>query len=760
MDTPIMMPVPGSEVFTSRPLPIDELKSRIDPSLRLHEVTDTDIDEIDPLTYEVIRHRIWSITDEMGTTLKKMSGSASVSEANDFDFAICDEVGQEVQVGIFNTILVASMDLAIYWILQHRSGNPGIHPGDMFLTNDPWIGGGVHQNDTAIISPIFWEGELFGWTSSVLHQIDVGGAKPGSADLAAQDVFTEGVPTPPIKIVRGGELQDDVVDAFVRRSRVPLLVNLDLRAKIAANQVGITRVERLIERYGPTVVKSVMKRMMNDAEQRLRDRLSAIPDGSWSATEFMEQSSIGDRGMHKIALTMTKTGDHMTFDFRGTDPQTGMINCPWSGMRAGITVAMLPVLAGDIPWSAGGLMRCFDIISDEGTINNATFPAAVGWAPLTAAWATSNLVAECFGKMLDTSEDLRQRTQCGCTGSFDIVTLAGLDQHGTPSVMILLDAMAGGYGARPDRDGGDTAGILPIPMGRCPDAEMQEFLYPVLFLWRREEIDSGGAGLNRGGVSISMCLLPHNTPMPLAGAFSGNGKARPEVNGLAGGYPGGSAFDLIIRGADARAMLDEGRMPTTLDDFTGDRDVVGNRTETMIGLTDVVFVHPSGGGGYGDPIQRPSAKVANDVKNGKVSSGAAHDAYGVVLTASLDVDEERTTERRAAIRRHRVGSEVAVPNPAVVLDADVIDANLQVLGGGAQVTCRHCGHEFGLPQDDYLSGAHRHVGELTDAGATVSIQPEHYVDHPMVFSQLCCPTCATALLTEVMPATADTLAGT
>src|SRR5437868_8059740 len=160
------MPVAGSEVFTSRPIPLTELRSRISPSLRLHEVNESAVEAIDPLTYEVVRHRIWSITEEMGATLRKMSGSLSVTEANDFDFAICDEFGQEVQVGLYNTILVASMDLAIYWILQHRSENPGIEPGDMFLTNDPWIGGGLHQNDTAIIAPIFWEGELFGWTSA------------------------------------------------------------------------------------------------------------------------------------------------------------------------------------------------------------------------------------------------------------------------------------------------------------------------------------------------------------------------------------------------------------------------------------------------------------------------------------------------------------------------------------------------------------------------------------------------------------------
>src|SRR5580704_8450901 len=228
MPNPPLMPVPGSERFNGRPLPEDELRARISPSLPLHEVAADMIADIDPLTHEVIRHRIWSITDEMGETLKKMSGSAGVTEANDFDFAICDELGQEVQVGLYNTGLVASMDLAVYWILQNRSANPGIEPGDMFLTNDPWVGGGLHQNDTAIIAPIFVGEQLFGWTSAICHLIDTGGAKPGSADLAANDVFTEATPTPPVKLVRRGEIQNDVLDVFLRRSRMPHHVQLDL----------------------------------------------------------------------------------------------------------------------------------------------------------------------------------------------------------------------------------------------------------------------------------------------------------------------------------------------------------------------------------------------------------------------------------------------------------------------------------------------------------------------------------------------------
>ena len=748
MSNPPLIPVPGSERFASRPMPIQQLRERIDPRLHLHNIPDSAMDDVPALSYEVIRHRIWSITDEMGETLKRMSGSQGVTEANDFDFAICDELGQEIQVGLYNTGLVASMDLAIYWILQNRSANPGIEPGDMFLTNDPWVGGGLHQNDTAIIAPVFIDGELFAWTSAICHQIDVGGAKPGSADLAATDVFTEAVPTPPVKLVRGGEVQEDVIDMFLRRSRMPLHVQLDIRAKISANRVGQSRLERLVERYGATTVKAVMRLMMDDAESRLRARLECIPDGSWSSIGYMESSGIGDRGLHKIALNLTKTGGQMTFDFTGTDPQHGMINSPYSGMRAGVMFALLPVLAGDIPWSVGGMMRCFDLVSGEGTINNASFPAAIGWAPISAAWTTSSLVAECLGRMLDTSVELRPRVQAGCTGSYDVVTVAGIDQRGLPSVSLLFDVMAGGFGAHPDVDGGDTAGILPIPMGRAPDVEMQEFLSPYLVLWRREEPDSGGAGKHRGGVSISTCFVPHGTPAPMAAAFSANGKARAESNGLAGGLPGGAGYDAIVRSAQVAELFAAGKIPSTIEELGGSVEPVANRTETLLGLSDAAFVHAAGGGGYGDPLLRDPAAVQDDLDKGKITERAARELYGVALQDDGRVDIEGTTARRREIRQERIGREPEEGGHTVA--GTPINVSMALTAVESDVSCRTCGEVFGRLGSDLSGRVVVRDSPAADVPGTFS-DSAPYVDGEIVHRTYCCPRCATQLLSEVVP---------
>src|SRR5205807_9668470 len=149
------MMIPGSEVFSSRPVDPEELRRSLPSGLKTHSVRPEIVFELDPLTYAVVRHRLWSVTDEMGEALKRMSGSPIVTDANDFDFAICDELGQEVQVGLYNTMLVGAVDLAIYWTLRHRSVNPGIAEGDMFLCNDPRVGGGLHQNAVIVYQPVF-----------------------------------------------------------------------------------------------------------------------------------------------------------------------------------------------------------------------------------------------------------------------------------------------------------------------------------------------------------------------------------------------------------------------------------------------------------------------------------------------------------------------------------------------------------------------------------------------------------------------------
>lgn len=748
------MQIPGSERFSSRPIDPDTFAATLPASLPVHSVTQEQVDALDPLTYEVIRHRLWSVTDEMGEALKRMSGSPIVTDANDFDFAICDELGQEVQVGLYNTMLVGAVDLSIYWTLQHRAENPGIREGDMFLCNDPWVGGGLHQNDVIVYQPIFHDGELFAWTSALCHEPDLGGVGLGSFSPAAQDVFSEALPTPPIKVVQDFRLQDDVADVWVRRSRVPMLVSLDLRAKIGSNSVGRKRLAEVIDQYGADTVKAVMKRMMSDAEGRLRGKLSGLPDGSWRATGYQDQSHEGDRDVHRITVEMTKTGDRLSFDFTGTDPQAGVINCTYAGMRGGVMLALLPMLAHDIPWSAGGLMRCFDLVSEEGTINNATFPAAVSRGPIGPAWLTGTLVAECLSQMLDRDADLGTSAQAACCGTWDTAVVAGLDERGAvpmPFLNVMMEPMAGGFGARPQVDGMDTGGLFCIPMGRVPDVEMTEFLYPLLTLWRREEPDSGGPGRHRGGVSASLGVTLHGSSLPAGLVLASAGKAVSQNNGLAGGYPGNTGVDAIARGIDVRARLANGTVPQSVEDLGEDVQLGACYADSYLAPGEVLTMHWQGGGGYGDPLHRDPASVAADVGEAKVSEQAAAEQYGVVLRDG-EVDTDATASVRDRIRGERRARSTGGDDggPSVRLDrARRLDDNL-VLDDRA-VGCAHCGHRLADLDADTSLRLAVHEGPSTEAGPQVGSDPATYVDTEVVFRQLCCPGCWTAIYSAVVP---------
>jgi N-methylhydantoinase B len=654
-----VIPVAGSEEFANAPVGPEETRRIVGDTVALHDVDQATVDALDPLTYEVIRHRLTSITEEMGEALKRMSGSVVVTDCNDFDAAIMDEVGDVVQVGLYNTELAASLDMAVNWTLRNRSRRPGIGPGDMFLNNDPWVGGGLHQNDVSLFAPLFVDGELFCWTGAVAHQVDLGGVSPGSWSVGATDVFWESLPTPPVKVVEAGEIRDDIEDVYLRRSRVPKLVALDLRAKIGANNVAHERLRALCDKYGTATVKAVMRRTMDDAESRLRTKLRELPDGSWSSIAHQDSARAGDRGIYKIVLNLTKRGDRLTFDFTGTDPQVdGLINCTLTGLRGGILPVVLTMLCGDIPWAPGGIWRCIDVVSEPGTINNCTFPAGIGKASVASGWATTNVATECLAGLVDAHPEHRKRLMSVCCGTWDFALLAGVDQRGGGFVTMLCDSMAGGLGARSDSDGVDTGGLACIPMGRVADVEMNEFAFPILYLWRREEPDSGGAGRFRGGVGASSCFIPYDSP--LGGVHlvvSAPGKALPLASGLSGGLPAGTQHDVLLRGTSIHDEFRRGRIPASLEELGGDRELLPAHHETDMGPTDVYFTHWQGGGGYGDPLLRDPEAVASDLLAHKVSRQGAEDVYGVVLDEHGAADHEATAHRRAVLRRRRAGVE-------------------------------------------------------------------------------------------------------
>jgi N-methylhydantoinase B len=745
-----VMKILGSEHFYSegkRP----ELGA-ISPKLRLFPYEERH--EVDPITLEVVAHKLWQINDEQGQTLKKISGSPVATDANDFNVVLCDELGDIVNIGPYYLPHAANVDFMVKWTVINRSDNPGIHPDDMFLCNDPWIGA-LHPQDVAVLSPIFVDDRLFAWTGSTIHQVDLGGVNIGSWCVDAEDHFAEGMTYPPIKIVEQGVIRKDIEDVYLRRSRAPALVGLDLRAHIASNNVAKQRMLELVDRYGAKTINVVMKKQMDYAEQRFRERLRRIPDGTWRCETYQEVCKSGDRGVYKTALAMTKRGDELEFDFTGSDPNAGMINCTRAGAVGGSTVAILPLLCYDFPWALGGLHRALKFVTPVGTIINAEFPHGVSMGSIAGTWSATNAANNCIARMLTSVPELQDRLLSGCVGSWTTVIASGLDNNKLPFVTMIMDCMAGGWGARSFADGVDTAGLMAAITGQCPNVETNEGLYPILYLYRRETKDSGGPGEYRGGMGATSCWIPYDTDgRPIELVLATFGQAFPAAFGVDGGYPANTAMYKMMRGADVDEWFARGEIPTDISLLRGELEYLAPKCETQEMPQDV-FEHTwSGGGGYGDPLDRQPLNVLADVLNDAVSVEAAEALYGVVVKDRA-VDKGATERKRAQIRADRVGNADVRPRKASKTSngGRPISRHL-VLQPDNNVACANCDHVVGAAGKNYKLQLIRKDNEVRQANP-LSVDSKMFIDPEMQFRQYFCPSCAVQVETEVILATSE-----
>jgi len=516
-------------------VPSDPL--RVDPTISFHDEVDQDLE---PITFEVIRYAMWNINVEQGNTLLRVSGSPIAAYGHDFNPCLLDEKGNFVFFGPFLQYLSSASGSAVKWTLEYRSANPGIQDGDIFLTNDPWVGA-THQTDVCIYAPLFWEGQLFCWFANTLHQWDVGGTTPGSFNPISQDVFWEAGCIPPIKIVEQGTLRKDLEEEYIRRSRMPELVALDLRAQITACNVARERMQQLIGKYGPAAVKGAMKKLQDNSEKAFLKRLETIPDGVWTEQSWIELDRAGDRSVYRNVLRLTKSGNKLIFDNEGTDPQIGSINCASIAWKGAIASMISAQMLFDQMFVIEGAYRHIDFKPVPGTITCATFPAGVINAPPTVLLQTIGLAGLIISRMLYCSSDdeLRKEVQ-SCMGNlmYPIDAMAGIDQRGQPYASFLLDPVGAALGALSWRDGVNTGGWPWDLQSTMPNVEDNELFYPLLYLWRKEIPNSGGSGKFRGGNSAELAFVLNDTEsmthyttgghtiIPGAGLFGGDPTSR------------------------------------------------------------------------------------------------------------------------------------------------------------------------------------------------------------------------------------------
>lgn len=717
---------------------------RVDSSLALDQGPDV---PVDPITYEVIRYGVWNINEEHGLTIQKVSGSPIAKYARDFNPCLMTDRAEYVYFGPYTTMHAGVQDLNALWIMEYVSPEDGVCEGDMFLCNDPWIGA-THQSDTSVLCPVFVDGRLFCWVANTLHFADLGGPRPGGWSPNATDVYAEPVPTPPVKIVSGGKVRHDLERAWARRSRVPEMTALDLRALIAGNSVARDRVLELVAEHGARVVKSVLHKILGDSEQAFVRKVSSLPDGTWREQGYMDGAGPRDRRSYLNVLTITKSGTELVISNEGSDAATGVLNSAYSGWRAAILAVVAALMCTESLRSPGGALRHIEFQPEHGTLATANHPAAVSSGVIFASASALTLATRCMTKMMALGEETaRHASTSGGIGHFPIDSLSGCDTAGSYFANAILDFNASPTGAGLSADGVDTGTPFWGPLLIAPNVEDNEQVMPILYLWRRERTDSGGAGKFIGGMGLDVAYAAIGD-QPIVHQIASCGVAIPCSSGAFGGAPGASNQFILRRGSDIRDLLYHGVLPTSLDELAGESVLLEPKQSDLPQQPgEVICVRAAGGGGTGDPLRRLPSAVVADLRNGRISSAAAVDRFGVVLSSSSvgGWDDVATTAQRGRLYTDRAAAAGVAVSGIPPSGESFLPPLIRLSNDGRNtLICACC--KTPLPQ----AKASCPVRELplTQAGPLVA-DAAHWLDDAFVLREFVCPRCGLLIESEI-----------
>jgi N-methylhydantoinase B len=693
--------------------------------------------DADPITFEVIHHRLISISDEQAATLAAISGSPLVNDASDFNTGIFRASGEIVTLGktvLFHAASVAEM---IKHIISDCESNPGIRSGDMFIVNNPYKGA-LHQPDFGIVAPVFYEGQRIAWIGTCAHQLDVG----AGVGTEATDVFAEGMLISPVKVVENDEIRNDVLSLILGMTRMPTNLSLDFRGMIAANRVAAKRLDETICQYGIDTVLSVIDGAIELSEQAVRKRLRELPDGVYRSQKYLDHDGTENK-LFRVHVEMTKKGDSLTLDFtKSADQSRRFMNSTASGMLAGIRAALLPILAYDVPWNEG-VFNPMKVIAREGSIVSARFPAPVSQGPLGAMWLVEMVVTEALSLMMSTHPKYIAEAQAAPNGGPDGFSVHGINQHGEQTHGSFLDQIYVGGGAYFDHDGLSPQGHRHIPAIRLQNVERNESHAPVLYMYRKFVPDTGGPGRHRGGISVGHAYVLHQA-QKMQTRFACHCYESPVSTGLFGGYPAACNTRRMLKNASARKSIDAGRIPYETAAITGELQSLPAKVKGSLDFTDQDYheATPSAGGGWGDPIEREAALVVEDVCIGAVSRDAAREIYGVVVTADGALDGERTASRRSAIRNERLSwpqrrtlenaPPAGAPGEVVALFGD--RAKFVRIAGRTYLRC-DCGCAMAPAGENWKAYARQSITTAAELGPRIALHEE------LEAIRYACPSC-------------------
>ncbi len=596
---------------------------------------------VDPITFEILSHRLYQIAKEMGATLERVGGTVNTTQQKDYMAALYRADGEILSAGESIGMHMACGGFAVKKILE-RFGPNGVAPDDVFLLNDPYVAA-VHQSDLFMISPIHYEGRLVAWSATFVHVMDIGALSPGGNSPGATEIYHEGIRIPGIKLIDRGALRQDLFDTIIGMTRQPTMVGLDLKCEIAANNVAKTRMRKMFAQYGAELIDAVTLDMIRHSEAVLRKRIAEIPDGVWNETGVIEAEEIW-----KVKLVLTKIGDRLVFDFTGTDPQASRgINLPFHATFGVCFSAVLQTLAYDLPKNHG-IFRPIEVIAPKGTIVNPLPPAPVSMNTTSGAKIVLYAASSTLMQALATHERWKSEVMAMTVGRRN-VRHAGINQYGTYYVSNLSQTPVDGGGARSFQDGVDSGGGVKS----CPNVEWIERNFPVLYLFRRHARDSAGAGKYRGGAGVETAFAINDAPeRKIKGVAYGVVGLKNSGQGVFGGFPGAPSVVELSKSTKLRELITHGGALDNLQELGGQTTSLPY-CDFEITEEDVLYTRQSSGGGYGDPLERDSGMVRKDVILGLVSVGAAREVYGVVVNGD-QIDAEATERLRNAMRAERV----------------------------------------------------------------------------------------------------------
>jgi len=613
-------------------------------------------ERIDAIKYEIFTHRLWRILEEGRIAMKMVSGSSVVVEGGETLSCFYDTNGVPTlsAAGVL-LHLTGARDFIVKCIEWYEK-DPGINEGDQFFFNDYYIGG-QHLADEIVIKPIFWKGKRVAWTSAFMHTPETGGVEPGGMPVSATEIFHEGPRFLGLKIVEAGKFRPEVFKTITDNTRDPLLVGLDAKARIAANNVCAQKYLELVGAYGIEFVQAASKKIIKDSEKMSRDFLRKLPNGTWRARQYADTTGF-DSKPFKVHCTMTKKDDELTFDLTGSSPQNpDSINSAFPATFGAVFVTLASQLFGNIPWN-GGMIAPMKVIAPEGSVVNPRFPAAACQAPPTVGEMITATSHECVAKMLFAA-GIYDRVNSGWSGgNGSFPHLGGVNQYGDSFGAQILDVFSSGAGAAPYRDGVDTAANMMNPSSQISDCEVTEQNVPLMYLQRMNGIDSGGFGKFDGGMGPEHIYMIHggdNIHMGNAGI----GKRAPAGFGMFGGYSTGLEEGIYVKDSDIAEMFKQSKVPVSYADvmkLKGEKVFAPAAMKVMpVKSFDILKTRHAGGGGYGDPLERDIEKVFQDVRLHAISIETAKEAYGVIINPKTNkVDNEATEAERKRIIAERL----------------------------------------------------------------------------------------------------------